>query len=265
VLSACPQIIINYCSLTLLLNSVARDWDRSLRTLLGVVSWAAMFSGQSESAQGDDTSVSAMLSADCLLMLFGIQDPVALLTARLVASLLLPALSVLAVLCIVAAVRRLPVHKDGDGQPKLFPGTGSLDRIVVTSLVVLTTQQFSVSLVFLEAFTCVEANGRSYLEDSTAVVCMSSQHWTLMGLALAGLAIYTAGFFGGLIFVFRKYRRQLKTSARFLVRSMVPLLTFAVLSPRTHVRKRYSFLFRGFQGTFFYWDVLVSLRKLLLR
>jgi hypothetical protein len=157
--------------------------------LIGAEGFLAVFTGQTAAAPGGDSAsasssegswLSSLRSAECMLAYLGAGGgSVGLLRARLLTALLAPPLFVAAALGLLALaplVLRLCRWRRRQAAssslpPLLQPATTLADRAVVVALVVLTAQQFTVTLVFLEVLSCTDVNGVSHLAVNTLVVC----------------------------------------------------------------------------------------------
>ncbi|CDW82348.1 UNKNOWN [Stylonychia lemnae] len=94
------------------------------------------------------------------------------------------------------------------------------------------------------AFNCIDIDGESRIKNDLEIVCYTKEHilWAL-GVALPSLIVWGLGipFFAFLLLL--KERKTLES-----------LIT----------RQKYGFLYRGFKRRFFYWEIVITYRKIFL-
>lgn len=125
------------------------------------------------------------------------------------------------------------------------------DRFVMSVVVVAFMVHPTLTKNTMSLFTCRQLGTASFLVSDLDIPCFSSQHssWVL-ALALPALLLYVIGIPCAAFLLLYRQREHLR-GERAEAGGDVPL----------PVRKKLGFLFNGFKPAFYYWEVVISMRK----
>lgn len=143
---------------------------------------------------------------------------------------------------------------------KLAPTLSRLmDLGVGSSLTVLYYSYFVVVRSSLEMFNCVQdASGRSFLDSHPDVDCDSPARMALVPRASFSLVFYGGGIPVLFMFVLWRHRVSMKRDVQLFARGRG---NSEADNPDYWIRRRYSRLYIDYEPRFFFWRLVLLVRK----